>query len=102
MDDGIAVGMIMTIFLMIAGTVFAWGFDALRPAFSILLMTIWVVGLSVWFRRMTSNWHRRDRRKMVRLMDRLEERIGEMSAAPALPQLTSSEETLEQRLHTNP
>lgn len=98
MDDGIAVGMIMTILAMIVGSAITWSFDALRPYLSVLLMTVWVAGVGMWFRKITSNWHRRDRRKMNRMMDRIEARIAEASDNPVSRQVVPAEEPLEQRL----
>lgn len=105
MDDGIAVGMIITIAAMLVGSGISWSFDALRPLLSLILMCVWVFGLGLWFRSSTSRWHRRDRKKMSKLMDRIEERLAEIGPGPVLasPELTQSPEvSLEQRIGNPP
>lgn len=99
-DDGIAVGMIMTILAMLIGSAVTWSFDALRPYLSFLLMTIYLVGMGLWFRSITSKWYRRDRRKMVRLLDQMEERLKELGPAVSVPEASIEpvDENLEQRL----
>lgn len=70
-DDGISAGFWGAIGAIVMGSgAVAANLDSwpLLQAASILLV---VGGVSVWFRKLVSNWYRRDRRKLTKLMERL-------------------------------
>ncbi len=81
-DDAIALGMVLTTIGLFGGVMASWAIDAFRPLISLLLSIGLVLVLAGGFRRTTSKWFRRDRRKLTRLMDRVEDAIRSQRVEP--------------------
>lgn len=96
-DDGISVGMVGTIAVMLAAGGASWGIPGLPVWAKVLVSLLTVIVLGLWFRKIVAGWYRHDRIKMVKLMDRLEQSLHEQTDLPAL-QKQSVDEPLHQRL----
>ncbi|MFY9234121.1 MAG: hypothetical protein WAO58_06640 [Fimbriimonadaceae bacterium] len=96
-DDGISVGMVSTIGIILVTAAAPWGAQELPIWAKVLASIFMALALGLWFRKIVAGWYRHDQIKMAKLMDRLEQTLQEQAELP-LPHLQPAEEPLQQRL----
>ena len=102
-DDGIGCGMwVAGAAIVITCGALVEGLKDFGAAFTYLPFVVWpIVAIlgGLWFRKITSNWYRRDRKKLSKMMSKLEGMIASAKAPDPLKAPVPAETDLAERLN---